>query len=117
MPVPGAARGRIGCPPALGTPGVPALRSKEARPGKTRPPELPGRYFQPRPHVGSVALGAPGLGQGTAAARQYRWPGRQRARSARTGHCRPALRAPFPLLRYRLDSPSSALAAARILGR
>jgi hypothetical protein len=34
---PGAARGRTGCPPAPPTPGAPALRSGEDRPGKTLP--------------------------------------------------------------------------------
>lgn len=47
--VPGAARGRMGCLPALGTPGARALHSGRPGGGKTRPPDQPCLPRPPKP--------------------------------------------------------------------
>ncbi|XP_044931353.1 translation initiation factor IF-2-like [Mustela putorius furo] len=110
--VPGAARGRVGCPPALGAPGARALPS--GRPGRERRARqdrlyrrrcrsLP-RPLRPAPPSGPFGRsGGPRAGPGAAAGRPHRWRGSQRARlGAPPGFAGQTPRAPFPPLRRAL---------------
>lgn len=96
--VPGTARGRVGCPRALGAPGARALPS--GRPGRERRAlqdrlcrrrcrSLP-RPLRPAPPSGPFGRSwGPRAGRGAAAGRPHRWRG-QPARPTRraTGLCR-----------------------------
>lgn len=125
--VPGAARGRVGCSPALGAPGARALPS--GRPGRRRRARQDrlcrcrccslARPLRPAPPSGRFGRsGGPRAGPGAAAGRPHRCRGSQRARvGAPPGFAGRTPRAPFPPLRPALGSPGSALSAARIAGR
>lgn len=119
--VPGAARGRIGCPQALGTPGAPTQRSGEARSGNSRPPEPPS---SPPPQRGWAVplLPAPPSGWLGLSGSPRPGPGRSRRAPAQVAgppaHSAPRHRAlPRGLAALPSRSSSALLAALALLSK